>query len=71
MKKFKLRTIILLETFLVITVCMGFFVIYTANKIQKSIEKEKYNITAFYIRNVINEMDSLFNDLDNTSYLAY
>lgn len=71
MKKFKLRTIILLETFLVITVCMGFFVIYTANKIQKSIEKEKYNITDFYIRNVINEMDSLFNDLDNTSYLAY
>ncbi len=71
MKKLKLRTIILIEVCTVLIVGMGIFAIYASWKYQKSNREETYAITRFYTRNVIDEMDDYFYELDNVSFLAF
>ncbi len=71
MKQMKFKTIILIAVSIIMTFFMGIFVICASKEYRQSIQEENYSITNFYIRNVLKDVDNLFQNFSNISYLAF
>ena len=67
----KFKTIILLEVCIIMSVFMGIFMFCSSREYRKAIQTEKYSITNFYINNVLKDIDNLFLNIENLSYLPF